>query len=466
VQGELSSVTIYSYMSQMELEFAGPNPLTVSELTEQLKGLLEGHFGSVWVEGEVSNHGAPASGHHYFTLKDEGAQVRCIMFRHQAMYSNFLPEDGHKVLAHARISVYEPRGEYQLVVDRIEPLGVGALEIAFRELKEKLATEGLFDADRKKPVREFPRKVGVVTSGTGAAIRDILKTITSRSSLVDILVYPVKVQGEGAATQIAEAIKTLDSARNPWGKLDAIIVGRGGGSLEDLWAFNEEIVARAIAECRTPVISAVGHETDFSISDFVADERVATPTAAAQRVAPRQADIVHRFEVFRSRMGYTIDGILRHMEEKLIGLRRALPDPRRTIEERSIRLDELAARIERHLASEINLHAQNLGGLGTRLARAPLIERIDRRRAETDDAFRRLASSAAHRMDTADSSLRAVGARLGALNPLAVLDRGYAVARKEDGTIIRNQQQVQIGEDIKVTLSKGAVTAQVKKKEP
>ncbi len=448
------------------MDIAGRKTLTVSELTAELKGLLEGRFGSVWVEGEVSNHSVPASGHNYFTLKDEGAQVRCIMFRHQAMFSKFNPEDGRKLLVHARVSVYEPRGEYQLVVDRIEPLGVGALELAFRELKERLAEEGLFDAVRKKPVPEFPRKVGVITSGTGAALRDILNTIMSRSRLVDVLVYPVRVQGKGAADQIANAIGALDDEGNPWGRLDVIVVGRGGGSLEDLWAFNEEISVRAIAACRTPVISAVGHETDYSISDFVADFRAATPTAAAQRVAPKQSDILGKLDVLRDAMRASIIGALRYGTERLVGLRRALPDPLKTMEERAIRLDELAARMERRLTGEIYLHSERIGWLGTRLRRAPLIERIDRRRTVAEDSFRRLETAAGRRMEDASASLSAIGARLGALNPLAVLGRGYAVARRNDGTIIKSTEQVRIGEDVKVTLAKGTLTALVKNKEP
>jgi len=453
-------------MEQIQFDLVGRKILTVTELTVEIKTQLEGRFGSVWVEGEVSNHSVPASGHHYFTLKDEGAQIRCIMFRHQAMYSKFLPADGRKILAHARVTVYGPRGEYQLAVDRVEPLGVGALEIAFQELKGRLAAEGLFDPQRKQPIPEIPRKVGVVTSLSGAAIQDVIKTVTSRSKFVDLLIAPVRVQGEGAAAEIAEAIRLLDGPRNPWGRLDVIIIGRGGGSLEDLWAFNEEVVARAIAGCRTPIISAVGHETDFSISDFVADMRAETPTAAAQRVSPRQADIVQRLDVMRSRAVSSISAMMQQAQERLVGLRRALPDPRREIEHREMRLDELAARMQMQLGAAMNVYSEKLAGMGTRLKRAPLTERIHRKGDIVGDSMRRLQNAMRMRIVKVETSLQANAARLAALNPMAVLDRGYAVARRADGAIIKNSDQVNIGEDITITLSKGSLAAEVKKKEP
>ncbi len=453
-------------MDQMQFSDLGRKSYTVSEFTSHVKEVLEGRLGSVWVEGEISNHTRASSGHHYFSLKDESSQVRCIMFRNKTLYSKFLPEDGASVLVHAKVTVYEPRGEYQLVVDRIEPLGVGALEMAYRQLKEKLAAEGLFDPDTKQPIPGLPRKVGVITSGAGAAVRDIARTVLSRSNLVDLLIFPVKVQGEGAAEEIAEAIRALDGESNPWGRLDVIILGRGGGSLEDLWAFNEEVVARAVYACDTPTISAVGHETDFSISDFVADSRAATPTAAAQMVSPRRDDLLRALANMKSRMAAAMEGNLRHQAERLIGLKRALPDMARAVDDRAIRLDEMAARMHRAFMADMKYNTEKLSGLGTRLRRAPIAERLRRKRDVTDDMFRRLEASARNRLEMAERTLKADGARLSSLNPLAVLDRGYAVALDENGQIIKNAESVEVGDRVDVMLAKGRLNTVVKKKEP
>jgi len=450
----------------MQFEDPGRKSYTVSEFTARVKEILEGRLASVWIEGEVSNHTEAASGHHYFVLKDESSQVRCIMFRQQALYSRFLPENGASVLVHAKVTVYEPRGEYQLVADRIEPLGVGALEMAYRRLKEKLAAEGLFDPAAKRPIPELPGKVGVVTSPAGAAVRDIVKTVLSRSNLVDLLIFPVRVQGEGAAGEIAEAIRALDDERNPWGRLDVIIIGRGGGSLEDLWAFNEEVVARAVYECTTPVISAVGHETDFSISDFVADWRAATPTAAAQKVAPRRAELLSNLESLGSRMAAAVKAGLKNRAERLAWLKRAVPDPVRGMDDRAIRLDELAARMQRAFAAGVKYNAEKLSGLGTMLRMAPVAERIERKGEVKDALFLRLRAAARNRLEQAGQVLGNRGARLSSLNPLAVLERGYAVALAESGEIIKDARSVETGDRVKIVLARGRLETEVKKKEP
>jgi exodeoxyribonuclease VII large subunit len=261
--------------------------LTVSELTARVKILVEGAFAEVWVEGEVSNFRRHSSGHWYFTLKDEGAMLRCASFRMQNRLIRFTPEDGLTIRAHGRLSLYEARGEYQLIAEYMEPVGVGALQLAFEQLKRRLAAEGLFDIERKRPLPALPRRIGVVTSPTGAAVRDILRILKRRNEAVSILIAPVRVQGDGAATEIAEAIELLNERDD----VDVIIVGRGGGSVEDLWCFNEECVARAIFYSRVPVISAVGHETDFTIADFVADLRASTPSAAAEMVASARDEL-------------------------------------------------------------------------------------------------------------------------------------------------------------------------------
>lgn len=277
-------------MEQQGLNFATKQPkiFTVSELTKSVRGLLEGHFSEVWVSGEISNFRSPGSGHYYFTLKDETAQLAAVMFRGSNAKLPFKPEDGLEVICHGRLTVYESRGQYQIVVDYCEPKGLGALQLAFEQLKKKLQAEGLFDPAHKKKLPFLPRKIGIVTSPTGAAIRDILNILGRRLPGVDILVVPVKVQGEGSADEIAQAIGWLNVRED----IDVMIVGRGGGSLEDLWAFNEEVVGRAIFASRIPVISAVGHEIDFTIADFVADVRAPTPSAAAELAVPNRDDLL------------------------------------------------------------------------------------------------------------------------------------------------------------------------------
>ena len=440
---------------------------TVSELTAEIKALLDQKFGSVWVEGEVSNLRSPASGHSYFTLKDEDAQIRCVMFKYQARLLRFRIEDGQKLRLRARLGVYEARGEYQLVVDHAEPLGVGALDLAFRQLKERLAAEGLFDASRKKPVSLIPRKVGVVTSQTGAAIRDIVKTVRRRSRLVDLLLAPVKVQGEGSAREIANAIRLLDSDRNPWGRLDVIIIGRGGGSLEDLWAFNEEELARAIAASKTPIISAVGHETDFVISDFVADERCATPTAAAERVSPLQVDIERLLETHRSRMANALIALLRRFAERSAGLRRLIPDPRRDLENRALRLDDLIERFRYRLLDNIMNTRSRLNLTGRMLVRAPLMERMERRVEKLDRARHSLEAGLNKRLERVSSDLMTRKTRLNAISPTAVLQRGYSIARKlPDGRILKDSRQVNRDDRVEITLHQGKIRGKVEETDP
>ncbi len=285
----------------MEL-FSDRKILTVSRLTALIKGVLEENFEHVWVEGEISNLAMPVSGHLYFTLKDAAAQLRCVMFRASSRALRFKPKDGMGVVVRGRVSLFEPRGEYQLIVEYLEPQGIGALQLAFSQLKERLAKEGLFAEAHKKPIPRLPQRIGVVTSATGAAIHDILNVLNRRFANVEVLIYPVKVQGEGAAREIAQAVKDF----NRYGNIDVMIVGRGGGSIEDLWAFNEEVVARAIYHSRIPVISAVGHEVDFTIADFVADLRAPTPSAAAELVVKSKAELDAELDALSHRLRQAI----------------------------------------------------------------------------------------------------------------------------------------------------------------
>src|SRR5512146_544692 len=306
----------------MEL-FADKRILTVSQLTALVKGVLEENFEHVWVEGEVSNLAMPGSGHLYFTLRDAGAQLRCVMFRASARVLKFRPKDGMGLVVRGRLSVFEPRGDYQLIVEYLEPKGIGALQLAFVQLKERLAREGLFDEAHKKPLPKLPQRIGIVTSATGAAIHDILNVLDRRYANLEILLYPVRVQGEGAATEIAQAIRDFNRYR----EIDVMIVGRGGGSLEDLWPFNEEVVARAIYQSKIPVISAVGHEVDFTIADFVADLRAPTPSAAAELVVRSKAELDAEVVALVHRLEQGMRHRLANLRGEVIGLARSLKDP-------------------------------------------------------------------------------------------------------------------------------------------
>lgn len=432
--------------------FAEQTILTVSRLTALLKDLLEENLCQVWVEGELSNLSRPASGHLYFSLKDSGALLRCVMFRSSAKSLKFRLEEGMALVLRGRVSVYEQRGEYQLVVEYAEPKGVGALQAAFMQLKERLGAEGLFDQARKRPLPILPQRVAVVTSASGAAVHDMLTVLGRRHSSVALLICPVRVQGDGAAAEIAGAIDDLNRLQ----AADVMIVGRGGGSLEDLWAFNEEIVARAVCRSRIPVVSAVGHETDWTICDFVADLRAPTPSAAAELVCAARDELLQQVTSLghRLRQAFTAAAALRR--QRLTGLQRALHDPSRLLGHLQQRVDDLSERLERavqilllrrgeqvmrcehqlelqHPALRISRLRQELLGLSERAERhvRVLLERYARLHGEQT-------------------------ARLGALSPLTTLARGYAVAEQFEGRrIIRSADQVHPGDRISLRFHDG-----------
>ena len=386
--------------------------LTVSRLTELLKEVVEENFFEVSVEGEISNFAAPASGHFYFVLKDENSQVRCVMFRPFNRLLNFAPENGMQVICKGRMSLYSQRGELQLIVEGMEACGVGTLQEAFFRLKEKLDGEGLFAEEYKVPLPALPGTIGVVTSPTGAAIRDIVQVLSRRAAGVRILLRPVKVQGEGAAGEISEAIGDF----NRHAEADVLIVGRGGGSLEDLWAFNEEVVARAIFASSIPVVSAVGHEVDFTISDFVADVRAPTPSAAAEMV-------------MKSRLEYES-----HM-------------------------DHLAIRLAAKVRSTFRLYRERLESLKGKL-RSPR-EKLDWQRQRCDDLFRRLNLGIDRLIQTDKAQLGAFSGRLDSLSPVRTLARGYSVVRRDE-VIIRRADELVVGDLLKIDFSEGAVKAMVR----
>lgn len=387
----------------------------ISELTKAIKGELETEFASVWVEGEISNLVTPRSGHTYFTLKDETSQIRAVMFKYLGGRLKFELENGQQILARGAISVYEPRGEYQLILDYAEPRGAGALQLAFEQLKRRLAAEGLFDAQHKKPLPLLPKKIGVVTSPTGAAIRDILQIVTRRFANVQILLAPVRVQGADAPGEIARAIETFNRLPD----VDVLIVGRGGGSIEDLWAFNEEAVARSIFASRIPVISAVGHEIDYTIADFVADLRAPTPSAAAELVVQNKADLLETVTVLTTRLKNAELHLLARWRDAIAQSAARLQNPRRRISEGQQRLDELHHRLHTALRNDLS-----------------------RQRAR----------------------FATVAGKLESLSPLALLARGYAICR-DAATLqtIKSVNQVNIGQNVLVRVAEGELCCEVKK---
>lgn len=447
--------------AEPQASVGGPAVLTVSELSAALRGLIEGAFSSVLVEGELSNAKVWTTGHLYFTLKDSSSQIKGVMFRSTLRYLKFRPEDGLRVVARGRVSVYDPKGEYQLVCEHMEPQGFGPLQLAFEQLKKKLAAEGLFDASRKRPLPALPRRIGLVTSIDGAALRDMVRVLRRRYPNAHLVIAPSRVQGEGAAADIARALTLV--ARVPG--VDVVIVGRGGGSLEDLWAFNEEAVVRAIAACPVPVISAVGHETDVTMADFVADLRAATPSAAAELVVKRKDEF----------FGH-IDGLADRLESALLHRLRRLESRLHALEARPgfAGLPGRLAFRGRHTAElTADLRHAIAGLIGGRTRRHELLRRaLDqfdprhrlaavRTRLMARDA--QLAAAARRRVQMADTRFRAMAATLEGLSPLAVLGRGYAVCWDATRTrIIRDASSLTNGDGIRVTLEQGEVIATVR----
>jgi len=387
---------------------------TVSQLNRQSRLLLESRFSAVWVEGEISNFKHHSSGHIYLTLKDESAQIQAAFFSQYQRGLRFELKDGLKVLAFCRVSIYEARGQYQLYIERVEPQGVGALQLAFQQLKERLAKEGLFAEERKRSIPKFPKTVGVVTSPTGAAIHDILNVVNRRFCGTHILLCPVKVQGEGSADEIAAAIRTM----NEQAEADVLIVGRGGGSLEDLWAFNEEPVARAVFGSRIPVISAVGHESDWTICDLVADLRAPTPSAAAELVVSSRFELEERLLGHKERLDLAMNGMFERCQDRLSDLASsaAFRQPQYLLDQFTGRLDELGRQMEARLKDLASSKGQVFQG---------------------------------------------VMGRLNALNPLAILERGYSVSFNEKGDIIKNTRQVSEGDVLRTRLHQGSLTSKI-----
>ncbi|HEV8701347.1 MAG TPA: exodeoxyribonuclease VII large subunit [Candidatus Polarisedimenticolia bacterium] len=430
--------------------------LTVSELNLLTQEMLEDAFSCVWVEGEISNLRRYPSGHTYFTLKDADAQVAAVLFRGASQSLPFRPEDGLKILARGTISLYVPRGTFQIIVDAMEPAGLGALQLAFEQLKARLLEEGLFDASRKRPLPVLPRRIGIVSSPAGAALRDILKVLSRRFANVEVVIAPSRVQGDGASAEIVEAIRSL----NRLGGIDVIILARGGGSLEDLWPFNEERVARAIAASEIPVISGIGHEVDVTIADLVADLRAPTPSAAAEMVVRSKQDLLERIGALRSRLLSAARLLVARGRQDLdaTGAARAGRAVADLLRDRTLELDDLTERLRAGLERRTTGARHRLALLGERMTPARLAERLLRRSAASQGLARLLRTSIAARMQRARNQASGYAERLQALSPLAVLSRGYTVCRLEpDGTILKDSAAVRTGDAVRVLLHRGSL---------
>lgn len=441
-------------------EAASPTVYAVSELIEILRGLLEDGLPAVWVEGEISNFSRPVSGHWYFTLKDERAQLRCAMFRGHNYLVRPVPKDGDRVRLRGRVSVYPARGELQLVAEFLEPAGLGALLAAFERLKKKLEAEGLFDPRAKRPLPELPRRIGLITSASGAAIHDVLTALARRWPLAQVDVWPVPVQGEAAPPAIARALAELPRRA----AVEVVLLVRGGGSLEDLWAFNDERVARAIRACAVPVVSGIGHEIDVTIADLAADLRAATPTAAAELVSPDISEFRTRIVRLRERLQTAVDDRLRHAWDHAAQLVRRLrrSHPRRRLQERAQRLDELETRLYQAQQRHRALRHERLRAAQNALRRADPRLRLaaERRHLENLAPLLRLRVTAL--LERRRARWRRALALLDSLNPQAVLARGYAIVRDEQGTVLRAAGQIAVGRTIEAQLARGRLRATVR----
>jgi exodeoxyribonuclease VII large subunit len=437
---------------------------TVSRLNREVRVLLERGFGTVWLEAEISNFARPGSGHWYFSLKDAGAQVRCAMFRQRNLLCTATPKDGQKVLVRARLGLYEPRGEYQLIVDHLEDAGFGALQRQFDELRTRLAAEGLFAAERKRSLPTLPRRIGVITSPTGAAVRDILHVLARRFPAIPVLIYPVPVQGAQAAADISAALR-LASRR---AECDVLILARGGGSLEDLWAFNDEGLARAIVACTLPIITGIGHEVDFTIADFAADVRAPTPSAAAELAVPDAAEWLESLARSFIRLERCMRRRLDEDRRRLTWLagRAGRLSPSAQLRQQAQRLDEFDERLVRALRSRLSASRERLRWLSGRAAQASPATRLAHRAGQFDALAQRLARSGARVVERGRERLTLLMRTLNAVSPLATLERGYAIVTSPEGAVLRDAAEAPPGTVVEARLASGRLRATVTESSP
>ena len=441
-----------------------PGAQTVSSLTARIKRSLEQEFPDVKVAGEVSNAKLAPSGHWYFTLKDERAEISCVCFRQDALYLRTKPRHGLAVIARGRVSVFPKRGQYQLKVDALTPQGAGALQQEFERLKARLAAEGLFDEDRKRPLPAMPLRIGVVTSPAGAVIADILRTLERRFAGLHVRLFPVRVQGHAAAREIAAGVRFFSD--RPWAEV--VIVGRGGGSLEELWPFNEEIVARAIAASRVPIVSAVGHETDFTMADFAADLRAATPSVAAERVVPESEAVLEQFQVLEAQAARALELRLQRLQTRVLqaGLERAARSVRSRTDDAWQAADTAAAGLRTAMAEVLGGLGGRLEGLERKLSQLDLRVRLVRREQRLGDLARRQEVALRAALEQRKAGLESASRSIAALSPLAILERGYAIVTSESGTPVTDCEQVEIDDRLAARLHRGKLTVRVEGSEP
>ncbi|MEH6492083.1 exodeoxyribonuclease VII large subunit [Halopseudomonas sp.] len=435
--------------------------LSVSQLNGRARQLLEDVFPRIWVEGELSNLARPSSGHLYFSLKDDRAQIRCACFRQHATRLKLALKDGLQVRARGRVSLYEGRGDYQLIVDSIEPAGDGALRQAFDALKAKLAAEGLFEQELKRPLPTHPARIGVITSASGAAVRDIISVFQRRAPFIELVIVPSAVQGREAAPQLVRALDMADR-----GGFDALIISRGGGSLEDLWPFNEEMVARAVAACTTPIISAVGHETDVSICDFVADVRAPTPSAAAELLSPDTQALLRQVEQLERRLLQRLRERLARARLQLDSLRQRLRHPGERLSQQAQRLDELELRLRRALRQQLAQQQQRLGHLRTRLQTQDPGRRLGQLRDQLQQLNLRLPRAMQQQLKQQRKQLEQAAQTLHLVSPLATLGRGYSILLDDQGAPVRSAAATQPGQRLKARLHYGELNVRVENQAP
>ena len=451
-------------MSQLQFNLMPERrTFTVTELTAKIRDLFARNFPDIWVTGEISNCHEAQSGHIYCTLKDERAQVRCVCFKNQLRTMKFRPEDGLHVTVRGSISVYESRGEYQIYVEHIEPVGLGALQLAFEQLKKRLEAEGLFAADRKKPLPLLPSRIGLITSPRGAAVRDVVRILRRRFRNVHLTVYPVRVQGEGASTEIVRAVQFFNRKR----MVDVLILARGGGSLEDLWAFNEEEVARAISASQIPVISGVGHETDFTIADFVADVRASTPSAAAELVVQTRREfdkhIADLRETLASQIRYRLLELSRRVHE--LSARRGFRRPLDLLRQQRQRADEMTSRLALGLRAQLEKSRKRFTAAHLRIMSFDFRSKIAGFRLRLERRSADLSLRAERLLRAKRERLARLALQLEERSPLRVLERGYAIATDAAGNVLRDAAQVALGDTVAVQLHRGRLITEVKKKE-
>lgn len=435
--------------------------LSISQLNAEVSQLLTQGFAALWVEGEISNFVRHTSGHLYFSLKDAGAQVRCAMFRGRTSTLKIQPKNGIKVIARGKVGLYETRGEFQMVVDLMEEAGIGALQRQFEDLKRELSAQGLFAIEHKQALPHFPRSIGVITSPTGAAIRDILHVLQRRCPQIPVYVYPVAVQGDGAGEQIARTIAQADQEQ----RCDVLIVGRGGGSIEDLWAFNEAVVAQAIYHCKTPIISGVGHEIDFTIADFVADVRAPTPSAAAELVSPDMAAHQQHLQRLTTQLHRGQQRTLQMAQERFARLQQRLEHQRPTnrLQQKAQRLDELDMRLQQAMRRQQQQHETRLAQLQQRLQTQSPLKTIQHQQLQVNRQTQSLYSLMQQLLNKQRNRLQLQVGKLHALSPLATLERGYSITQSHNGKVIKDAEQIDIGQTLITKLQRGTVESKVTK---